>query len=230
MTDELAAGPTFGVETIHLDLPPLVGAFTRRLHAAGLPMTPARAVDLARSLALVRPVSRARLYWTARAVFVSDPVQVKAFDAVFSDVFGDRERDETFEQDDAAAVTTSADDRPVVDHKTSSREAAERDDARQSVASAPAGEDDADAAEVDVPLAMASDDEVLATRSFDGRGNYTFGIKEQMIFPEIDFDRVEKIHGMDITLVSSTSRDDLAMGLLRELGWPFRGETPQRVA
>jgi large subunit ribosomal protein L5 len=70
----------------------------------------------------------------------------------------------------------------------------------------------------------------LPTRSFDGRGNYTFGIKEQMIFPEIDFDRVEKIHGMDITLVTSTSRDDLAMGLLRELGWPFRGETPQRVA
>jgi large subunit ribosomal protein L5 len=70
----------------------------------------------------------------------------------------------------------------------------------------------------------------LPTRSFDGRGNYTFGIKEQMIFPEIDYDRVEKIHGMDITLVTSTSRDDLAMGLLRELGWPFRGETPQRVA
>jgi large subunit ribosomal protein L5 len=70
----------------------------------------------------------------------------------------------------------------------------------------------------------------LPTRSFDGRGNYTFGVKEQMIFPEIDYDRVEKIHGMDITLVSSTSRDDLAMGLLRELGWPFRGETPQRVA
>jgi large subunit ribosomal protein L5 len=70
----------------------------------------------------------------------------------------------------------------------------------------------------------------LPSRSFDGRGNYTFGIKEQMIFPEIDFDRVEKIHGMDITLVTSTNRDDLAMGLLRELGWPFRGETPQRVA
>jgi large subunit ribosomal protein L5 len=70
----------------------------------------------------------------------------------------------------------------------------------------------------------------LPSRSFDGRGNYTFGIKEQMIFPEIDFDRVQKIHGMDITLVTSTDRDDLAMGLLRELGWPFRGETPQRVA
>ncbi len=70
----------------------------------------------------------------------------------------------------------------------------------------------------------------LPNRSFDGRGNYTFGIKEQMIFPEIDFDKVEKIHGMDITIVTSTARDDLAMALLRELGWPFRGETPQRVA
>ena len=70
----------------------------------------------------------------------------------------------------------------------------------------------------------------LPDRSFDGRGNYTFGIKEQMIFPEIDYDKVEKIHGMDITLVTSTRRDDLAMALLRELGWPFRGETPQRVA
>ncbi|HET8624897.1 MAG TPA: 50S ribosomal protein L5 [Gemmatimonadales bacterium] len=70
----------------------------------------------------------------------------------------------------------------------------------------------------------------LPSRSFDGRGNYTFGIKEQMIFPEIDFDKVEKIHGMDITIVTSASRDDLAMALLRELGWPFRGETPARVA
>ena len=70
----------------------------------------------------------------------------------------------------------------------------------------------------------------LPNKSFDGRGNYTFGIKEQMIFPEVDYDKVEKIHGMDITIVTSTTRDDLAMALLRELGWPFRGETPQRVA
>jgi large subunit ribosomal protein L5 len=70
----------------------------------------------------------------------------------------------------------------------------------------------------------------LSNRSFDGRGNYTFGIKEQMIFPEVDFDKVEKIHGMDITIVTSAARDDLAMALLREFGWPFRGETPARVA
>jgi large subunit ribosomal protein L5 len=70
----------------------------------------------------------------------------------------------------------------------------------------------------------------LPNRSFDGRGNYTFGIKEQLIFPEIDYDKVEKIHGMDITIVTTAGRDDLAMALLRELGWPFRGELPQRVA
>src|SRR6186997_1435777 len=70
----------------------------------------------------------------------------------------------------------------------------------------------------------------LPNKSFDGRGNYTLGIKEQMIFPEIDFDKVEKIHGMDITIVTSAPRDDLGLALLRELGWPFRGETPARVA
>ncbi len=66
----------------------------------------------------------------------------------------------------------------------------------------------------------------LPNKSFDGRGNYTFGVKEQMIFPEIDFDKVESVHGMDITLVTTAGRDDLAMALLREFGWPFRGETP----
>src|SRR5437867_2523828 len=70
----------------------------------------------------------------------------------------------------------------------------------------------------------------LPTDSFDGRGNYTIGIKEQMIFPEIDYDKVEKIHGMDITFVTSAGRDDTAVALLRELGMPFRGEAPVAVA
>ena len=69
----------------------------------------------------------------------------------------------------------------------------------------------------------------LPTKSFDGRGNYTFGIKEQMIFPEIDFDKVERIHGMDITIVTDAGRDDVAMALLRELGVPFHGEQPVDV-
>jgi len=67
------------------------------------------------------------------------------------------------------------------------------------------------------------------TNSFDGRGNYTLGIKEQMIVPEIDYDKVEKIHGMDITFVTTAGRDDLGMALLREMGMPFRGRTPVTV-
>ena len=62
------------------------------------------------------------------------------------------------------------------------------------------------------------------TRSFDGRGNYSLGVKEQMIFPEINYDMVEQIHGMDITFVTTTTKDDQAFALLRELGVPFRGD------
>jgi len=69
----------------------------------------------------------------------------------------------------------------------------------------------------------------LPTRSFDGRGNYTMGVKEQIIFPEINYDRVQKVHGMDITVVTSTNKDDEAYALLREMGFPFRGETPVQV-
>lgn len=64
----------------------------------------------------------------------------------------------------------------------------------------------------------------LGTRSFDGRGNYSLGVKEQMIFPEINYDMVESVHGMDITFVTTTTRDDQAFALLRELGMPFRGD------
>ena len=64
------------------------------------------------------------------------------------------------------------------------------------------------------------------SRAFDGRGNYTVGVKEQMIFPEIDYDDVVKVHGMNITFVTTTDKDDEALVLLRELGFPFRGETP----
>jgi large subunit ribosomal protein L5 len=70
----------------------------------------------------------------------------------------------------------------------------------------------------------------LPTRSFDGRGNYTLGVKEQMIFPEIEYDKVQKIHGMDIVFVTTTNKDNEAFALLRELGMPFRGETPVQAS
>ncbi len=69
----------------------------------------------------------------------------------------------------------------------------------------------------------------LRTRSFDGRGNYSLGITEQIVFPEIDYENVRKIHGLDITIVTSTDKDDEAFALLRELGFPFRGYVPIQV-
>jgi len=83
---------------------------------------------------------------------------------------------------------------------------------------------------ITIALPRMRDFRGLPTDSLDGRGNYTIGIKEQMIFPEIDYDKVEKIHGMDITFVTSAGRDDTALALLRELGMPFRGEAPVAVA
>ena len=77
---------------------------------------------------------------------------------------------------------------------------------------------------VSVSIPRIRDFRGLSTRSFDGRGNYSLGIKEQMIFPEINYDDIEQIHGMDITFVTSAPRDDMAFSLLKELGMPFRSD------
>jgi large subunit ribosomal protein L5 len=65
----------------------------------------------------------------------------------------------------------------------------------------------------------------LPTAGFDGRGNYTLGVKEQIIFPEIDVDKIYKIAGMDITFVTSAKTDEEAQELLRLFGLPFKGNT-----
>lgn len=62
----------------------------------------------------------------------------------------------------------------------------------------------------------------VSPKAFDGRGNYTFGLKEQLTFPEIKYDNVAAIHGMDITIVTSAQRNDEAKSLLTHLGMPFR--------
>jgi uncharacterized protein with von Willebrand factor type A (vWA) domain len=137
--DSLASSPggEHRVETLHLDLPATVGALSRRLHAAGVPMTPARSADLARALALVRPISRRRLYWTARAIVVTDPTQVKAFDAVFAAVFG---------------VTPPPDEHRVP--PPTGHEGVLPGESRSERV-------------VDVPVPLPSDDEVLAEKRFD---------------------------------------------------------------
>ena len=147
----------FGVETIELDLPPLVGALSRRLHERGLPITPGRSADFARALTVVRPIGRHRLYWTARAVFVSDDSQVKAFDEVFFSIFGDREAHGGIDVTDARTVTAPPDDRAAREREGSSR-VADLQDARANVTAVPAGarNEDEESVEVEVPLAIAS--------------------------------------------------------------------------
>jgi large subunit ribosomal protein L5 len=83
---------------------------------------------------------------------------------------------------------------------------------------------------VSIAIPRIRDFRGLNTKSFDGRGNYSLGVKEQMIFPEINYDDIEQIHGMDVTFVTTAERDDQAFVLLKELGMPFRGEDNRRAA
>jgi uncharacterized protein with von Willebrand factor type A (vWA) domain len=153
----------FRVETIELDLPAVAGAFSGRLLAAGLPVTVERAAAFTRALALVRPISRRRLYWTARAVFVSDPTQVRAFDQVFREVFGSHPR---VEEPPAEARTTAQatdDERPT--------SPAELDPESSSSTGSVTGDDQGPSSESDpreVPVALApSEEEVLRSKRFD---------------------------------------------------------------
>jgi large subunit ribosomal protein L5 len=75
---------------------------------------------------------------------------------------------------------------------------------------------------VNVALPRVRDFRGLSTKSFDGRGNYTLGLRDQLIFPEIDYSKVQKVKGMNICLVTSAKSDDEARTLLRLMGFPFR--------
>jgi large subunit ribosomal protein L5 len=77
---------------------------------------------------------------------------------------------------------------------------------------------------VSIALPRIRDFRGLSPASFDGRGNYSIGIREQIIFPEIDYDDVEMVRGLDVTITTTADTDDEAFALLRELGLPFRAE------
>ena len=75
---------------------------------------------------------------------------------------------------------------------------------------------------VNVALPRVRDFRGVPTKSFDGRGNFTLGVRDQLIFPEIDYAKVEKLKGMNITIVTSAGTDDQARALLKHMGMPFR--------
>jgi large subunit ribosomal protein L5 len=72
-----------------------------------------------------------------------------------------------------------------------------------------------------IALPRVRDFRGVSASAFDGRGNYTLGVKEQLIFPEINFDKVTKVRGMDIVIVTSANTDEEGRALLKELGMPF---------
>ena len=75
---------------------------------------------------------------------------------------------------------------------------------------------------INFALPRTRDFKGVSSKGFDGRGNYTLGIREQIIFPEISYDKIEKIRGMNITIVTNAKSDDHARALLRHFGMPFR--------
>ena len=75
---------------------------------------------------------------------------------------------------------------------------------------------------VSIALPRVRDFRGVSPKAFDGRGNYTIGIREQLIFPEIDFNKVDKLRGMNISIVTSARNDEQARALLKSLGMPFR--------
>ena len=75
---------------------------------------------------------------------------------------------------------------------------------------------------INLALPRIRDFRGVSPKSFDGRGNYTLGVREQLIFPEISFDKIDAIRGMDITIVTSARTDEEGRALLREMGVPFR--------
>jgi large subunit ribosomal protein L5 len=75
---------------------------------------------------------------------------------------------------------------------------------------------------ISLALPRIRDFKGISSKSFDGRGNYSFGVKEQIIFPEIDYDKVASIHGLDVIIVTSAKTDEEGKALLKYLGMPFR--------
>jgi large subunit ribosomal protein L5 len=77
---------------------------------------------------------------------------------------------------------------------------------------------------INLSLPRIRDFRGISPKSFDGRGNYTLGLREQLIFPEIEYDSIDQIRGMDITIVTSANTDEEGRALLKELGMPFRDQ------
>jgi large subunit ribosomal protein L5 len=75
---------------------------------------------------------------------------------------------------------------------------------------------------INVALPRVRDFKGISPKAFDGRGNYTLGLREQIIFPEINYDQIEKVKGLNVSIVTSAGNDERALALLKAIGVPFR--------
>gem|GEM_PF-22766 len=158
----------FGIEDLDLDLPAVVGAFSQRLHEAGMPVTPSQTQQYARSLGLTKPVSRRRLYWATRAIFVTGFIQVPTFDRVFREVFGSTAKND-FDDSEVElepAPPSDSNETPESDREDEidSNESSGGSDLSQS--SSKGEDDDDEAEEIEIPILSASEEEELSMKHF----------------------------------------------------------------
>jgi uncharacterized protein with von Willebrand factor type A (vWA) domain len=170
--DGNGAVPDFKVVDFDVDLPGLASAFSQRLHAAGVPVTPSQTEQYTRALKLTKPVSRRRLYCTTRAIFVTGFQQVSAFNRVFAEVFGTRRSKSTDDYDVDLADTPEAEQ---VDSETpddmDDQKVMEREGGQDAMnMNAGEGDSDEDEDESDketlVPMQEASEEEALSQKNF----------------------------------------------------------------
>ncbi len=157
----------FGIEDLTLDLPAVVGAFSQRLHDAGMPVTPSQTQQYAHSLALIKPVSRRRLYGATRAIFVTGFIQVPTFDRVFREVFGSSGKS-TFDESDVElepAPPKDSEETPEteIESEIEQEQSSGGSDLSQSPGS---GDDDEESEEIEIPILSASEEEELSEKHF----------------------------------------------------------------
>ena len=152
-----------------IDLPALATALAQRLRAAGVPTTPERASRFAQAVALVGPVRRSELYWTARSVFVSSQTQLPTFDRVFAAVFDpalepDEERGDPYSP--SLSSLRASDRPPLPEARSVAGEEVEGSPEGMRGTASPSSEEEAER-EIEVPLAAASEAERLRKKSFE---------------------------------------------------------------
>ena len=158
----------FGIEDLTLDLPAVVGAFSQRLHEAGMPVTPSQTQQYALSLTLTKPVSRRRLYWTTRAIFVTGFIQLPTFDRVFREVFGSTAKSDA--EEDAEVELEPAPPKDETENDEAEEDPEDLPDSGEGAADLKAsegsGEEDEDAEEQEIPILSASEEEELSQKHF----------------------------------------------------------------